>query len=166
MNNNNKDMFLTTEVFKTKEEAEHAYNEAINAGYKPQDINVLMSEDSRNKYYDSILVKEGNKASTGASIGGASGAVIGGIVAALTAVGTNLIIPGLGLVVAGPLAAGLAGAGAGVLAGGMVGALIGFGVPEDKAKAFEADINSGGILLGVNESPSNSKLAKLWKKGG
>ena len=162
----NKDMFLTAEIFKTKEEAEQAYNEAINAGYKPTDINVFMSEESKNKYDDSILVKEGSKAGTGASIGGTSGAAIGGVVAALTALGTNLVIPGLGLVVAGPLAAGLAGAGAGVLAGGMVGALIGFGVPEDKAKVFEAGINSGGILLGVNEFPSNAKLAQLWKCGG
>lgn len=163
---NNKDMFLTAEIFETQAEAEQAYKEAIDAGYKPKDINVLMSEESKNKYYDSILVKEGSKVSTGAGIGGASGAALGGIVAALTALGTNLIIPGLGLVVAGPLAAGLAGAGAGVIAGGLVGALIGFGVPEDKAKVFEAGINSGGILLGVNEFPSNSKLAKLWKRGG
>lgn len=162
---NNKDTHLTTELFETKEEAEQAYNDALDAGYEPKDINVFMSEDSKDKYYGSVLVKEGTKVSSGASVGGASGAAIGGVIAALTALGTNLVIPGLGLVVAGPLAAGLAGAGAGVIAGGLVGALIGWGIPEDKAKVFEAGINSGGIVLGVNELRSDSKLAKIWKRG-
>lgn len=163
---NNKDTHLTTELFNSKEEAEKAYNEALEAGYQPQDINVFMSEDSRNKYYNSVLVKEGSKAGLGAGVGGTSGAAIGGLIAALTAMGTNLIIPGLGLVVAGPIAAGLAGAGAGVIAGGLVGALVGWGIPEDKAKVFEEGIASGGIVLGVNEFPSESKLAQIWRRGG
>ena len=57
--NNNKDVHFTTEIFKDQESAEKAYQEAIKAGYTPQDINVMMSEDSKNKYYNSILVKEG-----------------------------------------------------------------------------------------------------------
>ena len=124
----------------------------------------MMSEDSRKNYYDSVLVKEGTKASTGMGVGGATGAAIGGIVAAIAAIGTSLIIPGLGLVVAGPLAAGLAGVGAGTIAGGLVGALIGWGIPEDKAKVFEAGIQSGGIVLGVNENRPDSQLATAWKK--
>ena len=162
----NKDIHMTTELFPTQEEAEKAYQEAIESGYTPQDINVMMSEDSSKKYYGSVLVKEGTKVVSAAGVGVASGAALGGIIAALTALGTNLIIPGLGLIVAGPIAAGLAGAGAGVIAGGLVGALVGWGIPEDKAKVFESGINSGGIVLGVNESPSNAKLATVWKRGG
>lgn len=160
--NQHNDMHMTTELFKTQDEAEKAYQDALDAGYTPQDINVLMSEDSRKKYYDSVLVKEGSKAGTGAGVGGATGAAIGGIVAAIAAIGTSLLIPGLGLVIAGPLAAGLAGAGAGGIAGGLVGALIGWGIPEDKAKVFEAGIQSGGIVLGVNER-SGTHLAERWK---
>lgn len=159
----NNDIHFTTEVFKDQESAEKAYQDAIDAGYRPQDINVLMSEDSRKKYYDSILVKEGSKASTGLGVGGATGAAIGGIVAAIAAVGTSLVIPGLGMVVAGPLAAGLAGAGAGSIAGGLVGALVGWGIPEEKAKIFESEIKSGGIMLGVNETLPNSRLSSTWK---
>lgn len=159
-----KDMHMTTELFKTQEEAEKAYQDALDAGYSPQDINVLMSEDSRKKYYDSVLVKEGSKAGEGAGMGGATGAAIGGIVAAIAAIGTSLVIPGLGLVIAGPLAAGLAGAGAGGIAGGLVGALIGWGIPEDKAKVFETGIQSGGIVLGVNENRPGTRLSERWKK--
>jgi hypothetical protein len=124
----------------------------------------MMSEDSRKKYYDSVLVKEGSKASEGMGVGGATGAALGGIVGAIAAIGTSLVIPGLGLIIAGPLAAGLAGAGAGSVAGGLVGALIGWGIPEDRAKVFESGIKSGGIVLGVNETQPDSKLSTSWRK--
>jgi hypothetical protein len=156
-----KDMYMTTQLFKTREEAEKAYQDALDEGYVPEDINILMSEKSRNQYVDSVLVKEGTKAGTGAGIGGATGAALGGLVAALAAVGTSLVIPGLNLVVAGPIAAGLAGAGAGGIAGGTVGALVGWGIPEDKAKVFASGIESGGIVLSVNEHP-NTHLNEKW----
>ena len=159
-----KDVRFTTELFKDKESAEKAYNDAIKSGYTPQDINVIMSEDSRKKYYDSVLVKESSKAEEGLGIGGATGAVIGGIVAAIAAIGTSLVIPGLGLVIAGPLAAGLAGAGAGAISGGIIGALIGWGIPEDKAKVYESGIKSGGIVLGVNDTLPNSNLEADWRR--
>src|SRR5437879_5713335 len=47
---------------------------------------------------------------------------------------TSIAIPGLGVIIAGPLAAGLAGAGAGALTGGLVGAFVGWGIPEEHAK--------------------------------
>jgi anti-sigma factor RsiW len=57
--------------------------------------------------------------------------------------------PGVGLVVAGPLAAAFAGAGVGGLAGGLIGALVGSGVPEETAKAYESGLKGGGIVVGV-----------------
>jgi hypothetical protein len=164
MSHNDKDIHITTEVFKTQHDAEKAYQDAIDAGYSPKDINVIMSEDSRKRYYDSILVKEGSKSSDGLAVGGATGAALGGIVAALAAVGTSLVIPGMGLVIAGPIAAGLAGAGAGGITGGLVGSLIGWGIPEDKAKVIQSEIDSGGIVLGVNETRPHSNLSERWNR--
>lgn len=160
---NTKDILITTELFPTREAAEKAYNDALDKGYTPKDINVIMSEDSRNKYYGSVLVKEETKATQGMGVGGAAGAAIGGIVAALAALGTNLVIPGLGLIIAGPLAAGLAGVGVGSISGGLIGALVGWGIPEDKAKIYETGIKDGGIILGVNEN-QNSSLKTDWQK--
>ncbi|MBA2710506.1 MAG: hypothetical protein H0U57_07945 [Tatlockia sp.] len=162
MSHSKNDRF-TTELFQDKDSAEKAYQRAIDRGYNDKDINVIMSEDSRKKYYDSPLVKEGNKSVEGMGIGGATGAAIGGIVGAIAAVGTSLAIPGLGLVIAGPLAAGLAGAGAGSITGGILGALVGMGIPEEKAKDYEAGINKGGIVLGVDESKSDSDLRRDWQ---
>lgn len=158
---------LTTEIFPDKDTAEQAYNDAIKSGYKAEDINVLMSEDSRKKYYDSELVKDevGDKSMEGLAIGGALGGVIGGTIGAVVAIGTSIAFPGLGLVVAGPLALGLAGVGAGSITGGVIGTLIGWGIPEDRAAVYEKGIKSGGIVLGVNETPERkSNLKTDWNK--
>ncbi|CAN5888549.1 hypothetical protein BH11PSE8_BH11PSE8_32950 [soil metagenome] len=91
----------------------------------------------------------------------------GAIAAAVAAIGTSLVLPGLGLVVAGPLAAAIAGAGAGAgaAAGGIVGALIGWSIPEERVKKYGEGIKNGGVLMGVR--PRNdedaSYLEETWK---
>lgn len=161
MNTPNK---MVTGLFTDRSKAEKAYDHAIQQGYTPEEINVLMSQETKNKYYDSNLVKveEGNKSVEGLAIGGALGGTIGGTVAAIAALGTSLIFPGIGLVVAGPIVAGLAGAGAGSISGGLLGALVGWGIPEEHAKVYEQGIKSGGILLGVNERKDSHELKNIW----
>jgi len=141
---------LLTGMFRDRESTEGAYRSLRDRGYTDDDINVMMSEDTRNKYYsdgDSDL--EGNKALEGAGAGSAIGGTLGAIIGGIAAIGTNVLLPGLGLVVWGPVAAALAGAGAGGLTGGLVGALIGWGIPEDRAKHYETGIKEGGTVLGV-----------------
>jgi hypothetical protein len=41
------------------------------------------------------------------------------------------------------------GAGAGGAAGGVIGALVGAGIPEHRAKVYDAGLRGGGILIGV-----------------
>lgn len=158
---------ITTELFEDRDSAERAYQDAINQGYEPEEINVLMSEDTRKKYYDSDLVTkvQGDKSMEGLAIGGSLGGAVGGILAAITALGTNIVIPGLGLVIVGPLAAGLVGAGAGSITGGLIGSMIGWGIPEERAKVYEAGIKKGGIVLGVKGEPNRSiLLKKSWEQ--
>lgn len=165
MNHTNDNRF-TTELFANRDAAERAYQTALKDGYTDDDINVIMSEDSKNKYYSSPLADkaEANESLEGAGVGGAVGAAVGGTLAAVAAVGTSLAIPGLGLIVAGPIAAGLAGAGAGGVTGGLVGALVGWGIPEDKAKSYEKGIKDGGIVLAVEDKKTNSRLSDEWRQ--
>jgi hypothetical protein len=153
---------MVTGLFKDRESAENAYHSVTNRGYGKDDVNLLMSEDTRNRYFkdgdDSDL---GNKALEGAGAGAAIGGTLGAIVAALLAVGT-VTIPGVGLLVAGPIAAALAGAGAGGAAGGLVGALIGAGIPEDRAKIYDRGIREGGIVMGVN--PRTDEDAEYFER--
>ena len=93
-------------------------------------------------------------------MGGAIGGTIGAIAAAVAAIGTSLAIPGLGLVIAGPLAAAIAGAGAGAATGGLIGALVGWNIPEERVKHYEEGIKNGGILMGVK--PRNDEDAAYF----
>lgn len=138
----------------TPESASHAYDELTTKhGYKADDISVLMSDDTRKKHYGDVTpgteLSGGTKAAEGLGKGAAIGGGVGAALAALFAVGTSIAIPGLGLVVAGPIAAALMGAGAGGATGGVIGALIGAGIPEDRAKEYERGINDGGVLIGT-----------------
>jgi len=157
---------FTTELFNDKDSAEKAYDLAIQQGYKPEEINVMMSDESRKKYYASRLVKEevGSKALKGMGVGSLVGGAVGGTLGAIAAIGTSIVFPGLGLIVAGPLAAGIAGVGAGGVSGGLIGALVGWGIPEDKAKIYESGIISGGIVLGVDDRIKDSRLEEEWRQ--
>lgn len=143
---------ILTGMFADRESTERAYNALSERGYAKDDINLIMSDDTRKKYYsdkddDSEL---GTKAAETAGTGSAIGGTIGAIVGVIAALGTSVLIPGLGLIIAGPLAAGLAGAGAGGLAGGLIGALVGSGIPEDRAKIYESGVKDGHVVMGVH----------------
>ena len=140
-----------TGMFRDKDSTEGAYRSLRDRGYSDDDINVMMSDETRDKYFsDGETELEGNKALEGTGAGAAIGGTLGAIIGGIAAIGTNVLLPGLGLVVWGPIAAGLAGAGAGGLTGGLVGALIGWGIPEDRAREYETGIREGGTVLGVN----------------
>ena len=133
--------------------ADRAYTDLRERGYSDEDIHVLMSEDTRKRYYDrdadAVKIEEGSKAMEGAGAGAAVGGSLGGIIGAVAGIGGAVLIPGLG-VVAGPLAGALAGAGAGGAAGSLVGALVGAGIPEEHAELYKRDIDEGGIVMGVH----------------
>src|SRR5450830_1444652 len=152
MNNETKNSRLVTGLFNDRESAERAYQHVTSRGYGKDDVNVLMSDDTRKRHFgsDTADTELGSKAAEGAGIGAGVGGAIGAALAAVAAVGTTLVLPGLGIVVAGPLAAALAGAGAGGITGGLIGALIGAGIPEERASHYEEGIKNGGIVMGVN----------------
>ncbi len=161
---------LITSLFPDRDSAESAYNTLIERGYTSKDVNVVMSEESQKRHFTpkGPQTELGNKAAQGAGVGGAIGGAVGAIAAAIAAVGTTLTLPGLGLVVAGPLAAALAGAGAGAATGGIAGALVGWNIPEERIKKYDEGIRKGGILIGVH--PRNEQdadyLEKAWNSDG
>lgn len=151
------DRKLITGLFRSRAAAEAAVRELSGMGYRQEDITLLMSDATREKEFG---IEGGTKAAQGAAVGGAVGGTTGAVLAAIAAVGTSIAVPGLGLVVAGPIAAALAGAGAGAATGGLVGLLVGSGIPEHRAKVYEAGLRDGGILLGV-EAKSDKDVAAL-----
>jgi hypothetical protein len=139
-----------TAVFQSSKDADSAFDALILRGFTPNDISVVMS-DSTHKQYKSTENSGQEKthavddAGRGALLGGATG----GIATAIAAISTNLALPGLGLLVVGPLLAGVAGAVAGGVAGGTIGAIVGSGFPKEEADYYETSIKEGGIIVSV-----------------
>ncbi|MBA4263958.1 MAG: hypothetical protein C0453_02655 [Comamonadaceae bacterium] len=157
-----------TGIFPDRESAETAYQGVLDRGYDKDDVNLVMSNEARDRHFGAEAGRPtelGNKATEGAGIGAGIGGALGAAGAALAAVGTSVAIPGLGLVIAGPIAAALAGAGAGGAAGGLVGALVGWGIPEERIKKYESSIKEGGILMGVRPRSEDdaSHLEGHWR---
>ncbi|MCH7399392.1 hypothetical protein MM236_15425 [Belliella sp. DSM 107340] len=159
---------VLTGMFSDRQSTEKAYNTLHERGYSQEEINLIMSNDTRKKHFDDDASKEteiGTKAAEHAGKGSAIGGTLGAIAGVVAAIGTSVAIPGLGILIAGPIAAGLAGAGAGGLAGGVIGALVGSGIPEARAKLYESGIEDGNVVISV--TPKNEEDAKFleenWK---
>ncbi|MFD2034793.1 hypothetical protein ACFSKL_08335 [Belliella marina] len=156
---------VLTGMFRDRESTEKVYNTLHERGYPKEEINLIMSNDTRERHYTdekSEQTEIGTKAAEHAGKGSAIGGTIGAIAGVVAAIGTSVVIPGLGILIAGPIAAGLAGAGAGGLAGGVIGALVGSGIPEARAKLYESGIEEGNVVISVR--PKNDADAKYLEE--
>jgi len=158
-----------TALFKIREDADAAYEWLLKNEYGGDNIHLLMSEETREKYQytepaEPATTDEDVVAGleTGAAVGGGLGATLG----AVAGVGAAVIIPGMGLAIAGPLAASLAGAGG--LLGGALGALFGSSLPEEEAQKLEQTIREGGILISVYpcDAENAAMIENEWRKRG
>jgi hypothetical protein len=159
---------MMSALFRTQENAEKAILLLGKKGYSKEDVSVVMSEETRKRFVSethatpSHLAKAAEGVGMGSAVGGAAGAILLGIVA----VAAPIVVPGIGLLIAGPLVAALAGAGAGGIAGGLVGGLIGVGVPESHAKIYDIGLREGGVLITVQpRNPEDArKISEDWAK--
>jgi len=140
-------------VFHDHAAAQNCIDSLYAHGYSADDINVLMSEQTRVTHFAKPDEHEHTYADNlgleGAGVGGAIGTAVGASLAALAAVGTSLVIPGLNLVLAGPVAAALAGGGAGAVTGGLIGGLAGLGFSAENAEVYHSALREGGTIVGV-----------------
>ena len=169
-NQTNYDGRMVSGVFRDRNSAEQAYNDLIARGYSKDDVTLMMSDKTRDTYFkndgDHVETELETKAMDNAGKGSIIGGTIGALVGAIAAIGTNVLLPGLGLIVAGPLAAGLAGAGTGALAGGLIGALTGAGVPKEEAEVYERRVKDGGIYMGFKPRNADDETyySNEWRR--
>ncbi|MCE9581618.1 MAG: hypothetical protein K8T20_03780 [Planctomycetes bacterium] len=142
-----------------RDQSDAAWSTALSGCCTPAEFTVVMSENSMKRHF---MIPEKSASLQGAVAGGAVGVAVGAVAAVLAVAGASIVIPGLGLVIAGPLAAALAGAGAGAAVGGIVGALVGAGVSEAKAKHVQAHLHKGGIAIVAHAA--TTKVADLIEK--
>lgn len=150
-------------VFPDRPMAEHAIDDLINAGFARDHISVVMRgrEETRR-----MAEETGTMAGEGAATGVGIGAVVGGGAGILAGLGL-LAIPGIGpLLAIGPIVAGISGAVAGGAVGGIAGALIGWGIPEREARAYEDRVKAGGVLVSVRCDGQCDRAMELLQEHG
>lgn len=144
-------------AFDSTLKARAAVEDLHKRGVRPAVISVLLPEAARE---DFARIDDNTKAPEGAALGGAAGVALGGLAAGLTAVAT-VIVPGVGILAAGPIVAALAGAGAGGAVGGALGGLIGYGITEHEAKFHTAILKEGGTVIVVStDDKQEQKVAQ------
>jgi len=153
---------LITGMFSDRQGVEDAYHTLHERGYTKDDVNLVMSDETRKEHFSKGETEIGTKALEGSGTGSAIGGTVGAIAGAILAIGTSVAIPGLGLVVAGPIAAALVGAGAGGAAGGLIGALVGSGMSEERARLYEDGVKDGKIVMSVK--PRNGEDANHFEE--
>ncbi|WP_437322658.1 hypothetical protein [Sorangium sp. So ce381] len=121
---------LVIGLVQTHDEAEAAAERIIDCGYTRQEVSLLMTDATRHRCF---------RSPDGAPSSQTFGA----------AVAMSVVVPDLGFVVAGPLAAVVASAVGAGITGGLREILMTAGVPRHWAERYEAGVRQGGILVSV-----------------
>src|SRR5690606_4020667 len=132
-------------TFESTTDADRCIARLYEEGFTRNDISMLVSDDTSKRHF---AIEQRTKAPEGAAGGAAAGGLLGALAAGLTAVG-GIVIPGVGVLLAGPLVAALVGAGAGGALGGLVGGLVGLGFNENEAKLVEDAVRKGNVVVAV-----------------
>jgi hypothetical protein len=133
--------------FDSRDAAQDAVERLESLGVARSDISLVFRDDNHGRGNTVVTDSTGSHAGEGAGTGSIIGGTLGAILGALAATATSVVIPGVGILLAGPIAGALAGAGAGGLTGGVLGALVGAGIPEDTARTYESGIQQGGVVV-------------------
>jgi hypothetical protein len=157
-------------IFDTPNAAERAYVACLDRGYDLGQVNVVVSEGTRQKLLTSgneVKAELAGREAEGGELGGPEGGRVGILVTVLAAVGAAVAVPAIGFVV-GPLAIALTAAGAAGAAGGLFAAFSDWGVPEKRRHGYEADVRKGAILMTVEaKSAADAQaIAEEWKECG
>lgn len=146
-------MEIVTATFKDRAASEAALRNLETIGIRSEQVSLIMTDETRHNHFK---ISEDTKADEGAISGAGVGGIAGVLLSMLTTAGV-MAIPGLNLVVTGPIVAALAGLGAGAIVGGILGGLVGAGIPEHEAKIYEREIKKGGVLLAIEAIDEQQK---------
>jgi hypothetical protein len=140
-------------TFPNRRRAERFVEELHRAGFKNDEIGIM----SPGELDRPTETPTDEAAAAGALTGGALGAFAGAVASGL--------IPGIGPVFAAGLLVGvLGGAAVGATAGGLLGALIGLGIPEEQARKYEAEFQSGRTLVVVQALTRNGEALAILRR--
>lgn len=171
---------IVTALFQGASGVERAYDAALSRGYSRDDINLVLSEETRGRYFtvgqveteladkaaESVEGSIEKKQTAAHKLGGPAGGTAATIAPALAAIGSATLLPGL--IFAGPIAVALAAGAAVGVAGGLIGALTNWGIPKTRVEEYESQIRNGGVLIGVKTKSDDDAayLQSEWQAAG
>ena len=159
---------MVTAVFRDRTDGETVYSWPTARGYAANEINVLMAEHTKARYYsdtEDSPIGASSYAAEGMAAGGAVGTMIGAAAAAIAAIGTSVLIwPGYHR--GRPLGGGSGRWRGRAVAGGFVGGLVGLGIPESNATAYEEALRDGGMAIGVvpQSSEDGNRIKEVFRQ--
>jgi hypothetical protein len=138
-------------VFDDLPSADQAVAGLLDAGFSPQQISVICSDESKRRHFAGLHEEEpsGSHTAEAAAAGGAIGLSLGG----LAALGGVVATGGVGLAAAGAIL------GAGV-AGSFIGAMLTRGVEPEAADFYDQQLRRGQILVVVEDEPGSARFAE------
>src|SRR5438105_2379870 len=151
-------------VYSTVAETKDAVSRLLAAGFTKNQITVICSDDTKERYFREFEHQEkaGSNTPAAAATGGAIGAALGSL--ATGAVG--LAIGGVPLIVAGGI-----GFMAGAVWGGFIGAMMTRGIEKEAADFYDQEVQAGKLLITVEQTsqrahPSLSEAERIFAEIG
>jgi hypothetical protein len=141
---------LEAGVFSTVDEARQAVQRLLSAGFDRDQITVLCSDDTKERYFREFEHQDpaGTHTPSATIAGGTLGALVGGLTVLVAAAGTG----SLALWAAGPITAW-----AGGVAGGLIGAMMTRGVEKELANYYQQAVMEGQILVAAEATQSGDR---------
>jgi hypothetical protein len=140
---------LEVGVFDTVDEARSAVQGLLEAGFSHEQITVVCSDVTKERYFSEF--EHQHPAGTFTPAATITGGTIGALVGGLTVVASAVATGSLALWAAGPISAW-----AGGVAGGLVGAMMTRGVEKELANFYQQAVVSGQILVAAEDHGANS----------
>lgn len=139
-------------IFQTRQEATKAANLLRAVGFEGNNVIILSPGTSDTEVAATVPTEDAEQPGMGKAIGSVVGGAVGLGAGALIA---NLLLPGIGPVLAvtfGAAAGGLGGAAAGAGAGGALENILSIGVPKDEIFFYEDALRQGrSVVVGLSE---------------
>jgi phage tail tape-measure protein len=137
-------------VLSTVDQTRDAVSRLLAAGFTREQITVICSDDTKERYFREFEHQEsaGSNTPAAAAAGGAIGASLGSV--ATGALG--LAIGGVPLLVAGGI-----GLMAGAVWGGFIGAMMTRGFEKEAADFYDQEVQAGKLLVTVEQNDARAK---------
>jgi len=151
-------------VFDDFAKAESTVRDLIDNGFAREDINLIVRDAEGKHAPQKVDVDDGDKVITGAG----AGAAFGGVFGLLVGLG-SLAIPGVGpILIAGPLAATIAGSTIGAATGLWLGGLSEeANVPQKDAALYSDAVQRGATLVSLlADEPAAERAHEIMKRHG